>query len=419
MAPYNTALYEKLRGSVENACKDSLSWRPHTEKYHNLIETILSEDIVARNVKWWNRDKLAADEAASWLGHFFEGYQEETNNGLIWNAHAFDVVYSKLEEFLYNDSYVSHFVSLLAPFSCDSLAPVELWPGVFIRKPDALLSAILRNQPPRAEYPLGIGDWVVDITLEQPKSVERDAEDGYSSKAMSQLRLVLQSLRLLHSGKTFVGPLCYLTFPEFGGFERNVAALFQTDLTTLSPNSLRFTVLGGYELKEGEVSGLRTVYGFLEKKTGHYPDSFMLGLSRFNDYFGRANQLDGLLDLVIALEALFAGGSQEIRYGLAVRCSCFLESDITQREAVFGRLKDIYDIRSSVVHGQPSLPRKWRKLRGDDFDAAIASIVDDAEEYVRRSIGKVVEEGHLSKFQSSEQWRKFLDKLVLSGHSQE
>ena len=77
MAPQNTALYEKLRGSVGNACKDSLSWRPHTEKYHNLIETILSEDIVARNVKWWNRDKLAADEAASWLGHFFEGYQED------------------------------------------------------------------------------------------------------------------------------------------------------------------------------------------------------------------------------------------------------------------------------------------------------------------------------------------------------
>jgi len=333
-------------------------------------------------------------------------------------TNAFDVVYSKLEEFLYTDSYVIHFVSLLAPFSYDSLAPVELGPGVFIRKPDAFLSAILRNQPPRAENPLGMDDLVVDIILEQPKSVERDAEDGYSSKAVNQLRLVLQSLRLLHRGKTFVGPLCYITFPEFGGFERHVAALFQTDLTTLHP-SLRFTVLGGYELREGEVSDLKTVYGFLEKKTGHYPDYFMLVLSRFNDYFGRANQLDGLLDLVIALEALFAGRGQKIRHSLAVRCSCFLESDITQRNAVFGRLKDVYDIRSSVVHGEPSLPGKWQQLRGDDFDAAISSIVDDAEEYVRRSIGKIVAEGHLSKFQNSEQWRKFLDELVLSGHGQE
>lgn len=232
---------------------------------------------------------------------------------------------------------------------------------------------------------------------------------------MKKLCVVLQSLRLLHKGKVFVGPLCFLTFPEFGGFERNVSALFQTDLTTLPPTDRIFLGSGGYKLQEREAGELKDVYAFMAEETERYPDSFALVLSRFNDYFGRTSELDGLLDLVIALEALFAGGSQEIGYSLAMRCAYFLQTDVIEREAVFSRLRAIYDIRSSIVHGRPGLPKKWRKLRGEDFDAAIWSVVDDAEEYVRQSIRKVIFEKHLGKFQNPEHWRKFLDDVVLRG----
>ena len=40
----NTALYGKLKECIEDACKDSLSWRPHTTKYQTLIEAILAEE---------------------------------------------------------------------------------------------------------------------------------------------------------------------------------------------------------------------------------------------------------------------------------------------------------------------------------------------------------------------------------------
>ena len=418
MESRNTTLYGKLRGCIEDACKDSLSWRPHTAKYRTLIESILAEEIVQANMKWWAPNRAVADEAAAWLAHFFEGYQDETQKGLVWDANAFDRVYSRLEGFLYQDHYASHFVSLLDSFSCDSSASVELETGVCIRKPDNFLSNILRNQELNIfniGYSLVVADWVVDIVIEQPKSVERESEDSYATKAIQELRTVLQSLRLLHQGRVFVGPLYHLVYPEFAGFRHNISALLDTGLTPLPLTRLSYSRSAGYQLGEQELEELKTIYKLVAKATSYYPDSFILALGRFHDYFGRTSDIDGLLDLVIALEALFAGGNQEIGYSLALRCSYFLEPDIEKQKALFGRLRDIYDIRNSIVHGRPRLPKKWRKLRGEAYDLAFLSIVSDAEEYVRQAIRKIIVDKYVDKFQNSIRWRKFLDDLVLRG----
>jgi len=408
----NIALYNKLRECIEDACKDSLSWRPHTTKYQLLIESVLAEEVVRRNIKWWAPNRPIADEATTWVAHFFQGYQEKTQNGLVWDTEAFDRTFSRLEEFLYQDPYASHFVSPLKPFSYDLSVSVELETGVRIRRPDDFLTNILRNQELNIEYSPDAADWVVDIVIEQPKTVEREAGDGYASRANRKLRMVLQSLRLLHRGKVFVGPLYYLIYPPFAGFKRNIGALLDTGLTTLPLTHLTYLTLAGYQLDERELGELRTIYRSMAKESSHYPDSLALALSRFHDYFGRIDELDGLLDLVIALEALFAAGSQEIRHSLALRCSYFLELDLQKRKSLFSRLSDIYDIRSFVVHGRTGLPKKWRKLRGQDYDVALASIVAYAEECVRQAIRKIIVERHLDKLKDPTHWSKYLDDLV-------
>lgn len=413
----NTRLYDKLRESMENACKDSLSWRPHDTKYHELSEFILAEEIVLKNVQWWAPDKPVADEATSWLSHFFSGYQEETGNGLVWNADAFDHWYSRLERFLYQDSYPSHFVSVLAPFSYDSSASAELESGVYIQKPDNFLSNILRNQELNTVRFSDTANWVVHIVLEQSKSAKRESADSEPAKANKKLRMVLQSLRLLHKGKVFVGPLYYPAYPDFAGFEHSIGALFDTGLTTSSAGHPSYFSLNSYELRERELEELKTIYRLVAMEAAPYPDPLALALSRFHDCFSRANEADELLDLVIALETLFSGRGQEISYSLALRCSYFLEPDFQKRKDVFNRLRDIYNIRSCIVHGQAGLPKKWRKLRGEDYDVAFLSIVDDAAEYVRQAIRKIIADKHLDKFQKLADWREFLDDLVLKGNA--
>jgi hypothetical protein len=415
MESRNTTLYDKLRRCIEDACKDSLSWRPHATKYQNLIESILAEEIVRRNIEWWSPDRPVADEAESWLAHFFNGYQDETEKGLVWNAEAFDHVYSKLEKFLYQDSYTSHFVSPLKPFSFDSSASVELETGVYIRKPDNFLSNILRNQELNIEHSSDTGNWVVYIFLEQPKSAKREAAHSNPAKANKKLRMVLQSLRLLHKGKVFVGPLYYLTYPEFAGLKRNIGALLDTGLTTLSLMHLSYFASTGYELREQELEELKAIYRLVAKEATHYPDPLALALSRFHDYFSRTSEADGLLDLVIALEALFSGKGQEIGYSLALRCSYFLEPDFQKRKEIFSQLRNMYEVRSSIVHGRPGVPKRWRKLWSGNSDTAFVLMVDNAEDYVRQAIRKVIVDKHLDKFQNATDWRKFLDDLVLKG----
>lgn len=411
----NTVLYDKLRTYIEGACKDSLAWRPHTTNYQNLVKSLLDEDTVLRNLKWWAPDKAAADEAASWLTHFCERYQEEAGNGLTWHSEAFDHAYWQFEEFLYQDSYVSHFVSPLESFSCDLTTLVELERGVYVRKPDNLLSNILRNQELVIEYRPSADSWIVDVVVEQPKSVQRKSGDSYTAQANRKLRTALQSLRLLHKGKVFVGPLYYLLYPEFAGFKRNIGAVFDTGLTLFPLVRSSYFAYAGYILQEEELEELVHIYGLLAEAASHHPNFLSLPLGRFHDYYGRTSEVDGLLDLMIALEALFGGGGQEVGYSLAVRCSCFLETEVEKRKTIFNRLKDIYDVRSSVVHGRSTLPKKWRKLRGEDYDVALALIVDDAEEYVRQAIRKVLIDKQLNKFENSERRQKFLNELVLGG----
>lgn len=411
----NTELYNKLRTYIEGACKDSLAWRPHTTNYRNLVKSLLNEETVLRNLKWWAPDKAAADEAAAWVTRFCERYQEETGNGLTWHAEVFDHAYWQFEEFLYQDLYVSHFVSPLESFSCDLTTLVELERGVYIQKPDNLLSRILRNQQLTIEYRPSADSWIVDVVVEQPKSVQRKSGDSYTAQANRKLRTALQSLRLLHKGKVLVGPLYYLLYPEFAGFERNIGAVFDTGLTLFPLVRSSYFAYANYVLQEEEVEELEHIYGLIAEVASHHPNFLTLPLSRFHDYYGRTSEIDGLLDLVIALEALFGGGGQEVGYSLAVRCSCFLETDVERRKIIFSRLKDIYDVRSSVVHGRFTLPRKWRKLRGEDYDIALALIVDDAEEYVRRAICKILIDKQLNKFEDSERRQKFLNELVLGG----
>lgn len=411
----NTRLYDKLRKSIEDACRDSLSWRPHDTKYQELTEFILTEEIVLRNMRWWAPDRPLADEAVSWVAHFFSGYQEEVQNGLVWNADAFDRWYSRLEKFLYQESYTSHFVSGLESFSCDFPTSIELEAGVHIQKPDSFLSNILGNEELSTMRPSDITDWVVYIVIDQSKSVIRESPDSVPEKANKKLRTALQSLRLLHKGKTFVGPLCYLAYPDFAGFKRNIGALFDTGLTTSSADRLSYFSLASYELREHELEELKAIYRLVATETAHFPDPLALALSRFHDYFSRTNEADGLLDLVIALEALFSGGGQEISYGLSLRCSYFLEADFQKRKQIFDRLRDIYDVRSFIVHGRPGVPRRWQKLQGGDFDTSFVLMVDDAEDYVRQSIRKVIVDKHLDKFRNAADWRKFLDGLVLKG----
>ncbi len=112
-----------------------------------------------------------------------------------------------------------------------------------------------------------------------------------------------------------------------------------------------------------------------------------IGLSRFNSSYEQRDPPNRLIDLVIALEALFGGGKpHSFSYTVSQRCAGWLRSPGRSPDTLFSKVKKYYSLRSKVVHG-----RNLSCLPGDEVDAL--------EGIVRESL------------------RKFLDHQRLRGHT--
>ena len=91
--------------------------------------------------------------------------------------------------------------------------------------------------------------------------------------------------------------------------------------------------------------------------------------------FGRAD-LGGFLDLVIALEAALLRGAQaELSYRFALHGALFLADERDARKT-FDALRNVYEVRSKVVHGVSKLrDEKRRRAEQDVVDLTRATLL--------------------------------------------
>ena len=99
------------------------------------------------------------------------------------------------------------------------------------------------------------------------------------------------------------------------------------------------------------------------------------------DRFGRsylsAKVEDKLIDICIALEALYLRGSQDSSgkgQTIGLACSMLLGQDEKERGEIFSTLAEAFKLRNNIVHGSPTNMEK------------IASITPNIEDFLRRSL---------------------------------
>lgn len=78
-----------------------------------------------------------------------------------------------------------------------------------------------------------------------------------------------------------------------------------------------------------------------------------LAVRRFNLGYERRTGDDSLIDLWIGLEALFSESGTDISYKAAMRIAYYLGKTPDERKALFKAVKDSYNVRSRLVHGDP------------------------------------------------------------------
>jgi len=112
--------------------------------------------------------------------------------------------------------------------------------------------------------------------------------------------------------------------------------------------------------------------------TSNESDPHEIALDRLLRACGATNSASGFLDFVIALEAaLLAGVETELSYRFSLYGALFLKPERDPTET-FKKLREVYSVRSKIVHGSPVKPAKRT--------AAVNDAADIAKAVIRRAI---------------------------------
>jgi len=161
------------------------------------------------------------------------------------------------------------------------------------------------------------------------------------------------------------------------------------------------------------------------------PNDMSAAYSRFYMSYRHSNWFDIIVDLTIALEALFSPDDrQELSHRVSLRAAWLLDLDEQTHDAgkvnnkTYNIVRTMYDIRSSRVHGgtpKTSDIHKWIKtLAGMEYDRSkdpqvLQSALESARDIVRKAIAACAK---LSKLEGDgPKWRfpkKFDENIVIA-----
>lgn len=199
--------------------------------------------------------------------------------------------------------------------------------------------------------------------------------------SITKIEDVLSALRLLKKGE----------FSCPGVVSTNEAWLLKSGLQFQLRATHPFG-FGNYELADKDVGKLQIIWNQLTSEKFYNRTFLNAALRRFNMAFDRRRGDDRLVDLMIASESLFlndvgnAAGRGELRFRLAVRVAKFIDSPRYKPRQVFHLMRDAYDLRSKVVHGDTI---KTAKLP-DNSAATLNEFISELEEVMRLGIQKAL-----------------------------
>ena len=304
-----------------------------------------------------------------------------------------EAAYERTERFLYSDETS---FSVVAPLEGLSLAqtPLELGAGITVDRltDDELNRCVRANllQPMGGLPVLGVGEIVgVRIVRTLPRFAvgEGEAEVGMEERLEEAQRLfdefsaiverVVQGVRLLKSGPFGSPGYIYYDTEEYGG-----------EGTGWVPRSISLKVRHAHlALDDGECEALRELWGGLTSEHVRGHTRLQAALRRFGYAGERDRSDDGLVDLMVAAEALFLPRErQELAYKLSMRSAFFLKSEGLDARSTFDLVKRAYSARSQIVHGATLTDLKLP----DGTHVTLDEFVEHTEAILRAAIVKAV-----------------------------
>ena len=123
-----------------------------------------------------------------------------------------------------------------------------------------------------------------------------------------------------------------------------------------------------FHIHDDTIPALQGFFNAYHHVVSQMPTSVQLAFTRFNASYEKRDMVDRLVDLIIALEALFTdGNSGGLTFKVALRCGFWLKPPGNERKALFRTVKQAYKMRSDAVHarkGEAPTERRLEELEG-------------------------------------------------------
>ena len=133
-------------------------------------------------------------------------------------------------------------------------------------------------------------------------------------------------------------------------------------------------------------------------------------IRRFQHIFHESEIEDNITDLMISMEAMLNNEPFEIRDKTSRRAAFFLEESGQKRIECRDFIRKCYDIRSEIVHGK----KRETKIKDDERDLTDSEIQNKLEQYVRKSIKKILK--LQNEYGSQEQILAKIENSIIDGN---
>ena len=146
------------------------------------------------------------------------------------------------------------------------------------------------------------------------------------------------------------------------------------------------------EVGQTEIEEAKHIYKILEKCDQKTRRILEIAIERWRQSKTPQTFEDKIIDLGIAFEALYLsqGTKEQLSLSLRLRAAWFLGKDRKHRKQLYEVIKELYDCRSTVVHGGEF---KKKTVTIDGGAIPMSEFITKAQDLCRNSILKILEDG--------------------------
>ena len=431
VATRNTTLLSSIRQLVKDSerfasAPDRRAYVPRTEKRRclTLVDGIIKLASFRRCVEELHADSIISAH----LGHAvrisggWQSYNEEKILGTfldrVYNWHDWRVVgeakidesYRSMEDYFYSSNICREVLFEIHGLKlAKEVERIELEASTeIVRYSQERLShlywlgvlAPIVGGPPRSIFPDPWRDTFLSFSWSEPKMIveipsdERAQTPPYENEKditdfLDVARETMEAIRLHSDGWCTLGPAYRLahTFFDVGSRSSISGPTFRTRGRDVV-------------IEPAHVASLCEMWKDYRSVRGRFPNFLEFSVRRFGTAYERRDLDDALVDFVICAEALFLGNDisdtkerGELKFRLALRGSLLLGDSPPSRELVFNKLRNYYDLRSSIVHGGKPVWEGKTQHEKEDCIEELASLMRAAVNATWRQVASWQREG--------------------------